>query len=733
MDGIGGAVSYNIDAYGGPYQDWTTVDTISAPESSPVTYTATVVAGGNSYSFRVAAVDDGGESAFSDPADPVETPNAAPASDYAYANGDPVTGTSTNISASASDDGDNGGNCDNGGSDVSYSWVVASTPDGGDAWFDDATSSGVYVTFTKAGDYSFTGTATDSQGLTDTAEVNVTVDQTLTSIVLSPDAANIAAGGSRRFNVTGIDQFGDEMVTEPTYSWSVASGDGSIDQYGLYTTPSGDSADATCSVSASSGDVVATASVGLRRGGTPVAVAAADSGSLFANDDSSSPPVNIGMQLDLYGTEFSQVYVNNNGNITVAAGTSAYTPSSALMSAYGAIIAPFFADVDTRQDHGTVAYGPTSVGSFAAWEVDWSDVGYYNQHGDLRNTFSLTLVNRSDVYTGDFDIIFSYGSLAWETGDASGGQNGFGGTPARAGYSNGSGVSGTYYELPGSGSHNGVVGMTGQHTYAIRNPEHLTTVALDMTVTDAADSLNHVTAIAEPDGNAAATIPDLYVAADSSGAAYIDLSGVFAMPNLSTSAAAQYVHLSVAPWNSNATTDDTYANLQGDGGLDDIALNTTGGTHDFTIIAWLDADRDTAYTGGIDPRRQIKVHVVSLTSVTVTDSDDATETATTTDSTVPEVTMVEDSNGQLCFSFSIGLSCGNVEAAEKQVSWVLTDPNGKTVAAGWGTDGVVPYKPGTDGIGDDDTFTVEYGRPKPRRTSCAAGENPGRRRGTLVV
>ena len=212
------------------------MDTISAPESSPVTYTATVVAGGNSYSFRVAAVDDGGESAYSDATDAVETPNAAPVFEYAFANSDPVTGTSVYLSASASDDGDNGGNCDNGGSDVSYSWEVTSTPDGGDAWLDDATSSGPCVTFTKAGDYSFTGTATDSQGLTDTAEVDVTVDQTLSQIVLSPDAAAVFFGESQQFAAAGIDQFGDGM-TATGLEWSIQSGDGSVSETGLYTAP----------------------------------------------------------------------------------------------------------------------------------------------------------------------------------------------------------------------------------------------------------------------------------------------------------------------------------------------------------------------------------------------------------------------------------------------------------------------------------------------------------------
>lgn len=52
---------------------------------------------------------------------------------------------------------------------------------------------------------------------------------------------------------------------------------------------------------------------------------------------------------------------------------------------------------------------------------------------------------------GDFIIIFNYNRIQWETGDASGGSNGFGGSSARAGFSSGSGTPGSFLELRGSG------------------------------------------------------------------------------------------------------------------------------------------------------------------------------------------------------------------------------------------------------------------------------------------
>ena len=52
--------------------------------------------------------------------------------------------------------------------------------------------------------------------------------------------------------------------------------------------------------------------------------------------------------------------------------------------------------VHMRVENGTVTYAATTVGGRPAWEADWNNVGYYNQHGDLRNTFSVTLVDRSE-------------------------------------------------------------------------------------------------------------------------------------------------------------------------------------------------------------------------------------------------------------------------------------------------------------------------------------------------
>jgi hypothetical protein len=72
-----------------------------------------------------------------------------------------------------------------------------------------------------------------------------------------------------------------------------------------------------------------------------------NSNAMFATDDGSTGLVNIGFTINFFGMNFSQLYVNNNGNVTFDSPLNEYTPFS-LTSTGQQIIAPFFADVDTR-------------------------------------------------------------------------------------------------------------------------------------------------------------------------------------------------------------------------------------------------------------------------------------------------------------------------------------------------------------------------------------------------
>ncbi len=120
------------------------------------------------------------------------------------------------------------------------------------------------------------------------------------------------------------------------------------------------------------------------------------------------------------------------------------------------MIAPFFADVDTYGLDGNadgtslVTYGTSPDGT--TFCVNWEDVGYFSGHVDKLNGVQLLITDRSASTgtPGAVRLTFNYDQVLWETGDASGGSNGFGGVPALAGYTDGSGTAGTWFQFPGS-------------------------------------------------------------------------------------------------------------------------------------------------------------------------------------------------------------------------------------------------------------------------------------------
>jgi PKD repeat protein len=91
------------------------------------------------------------------------------------------------------------------------------------------------ATFTKAGSYTFQVTVTDSYGVSSTQTVSVTVQQTLTSVSVSPATASIRVNGTQQFRATALDQFGNPLSVQPSFTWSIVSGPGKISNSGLYT------------------------------------------------------------------------------------------------------------------------------------------------------------------------------------------------------------------------------------------------------------------------------------------------------------------------------------------------------------------------------------------------------------------------------------------------------------------------------------------------------------------
>jgi hypothetical protein len=172
-----------------------------------------------------------------------------------------------------------------------------------------------------------------------------------------------------------------------------------------------------------------------------------DANTLPANDDGSTGSVNIGFTLNFFGTNYSNLFVNNNGNVTFDGPLSTFTPFS-LLSTSTPIIAAFFGDVDTRAaGSNPVTYGSGILSGHSAFAANYIHVGVFGEIS-IFNTFQLLLIDRTDTGLGNFDFEFNYNVINWETGTASGGSPlGLGGNSARAGYSNGIAAS---FEIPGS-------------------------------------------------------------------------------------------------------------------------------------------------------------------------------------------------------------------------------------------------------------------------------------------
>ncbi|MCB1623629.1 MAG: PEP-CTERM sorting domain-containing protein [Pseudomonadales bacterium] len=152
------------------------------------------------------------------------------------------------------------------------------------------------------------------------------------------------------------------------------------------------------------------------------------------NDDGSSGPIDLGFTLNFFGNDYTSFYANNNGNISFGNAISAYTPAGP-QGAAQPIISPFFGDVDTRGAASGLMNLRVMTDQII---VTWDHVGYYDEATNLLNTFQLVLRGPGySIPTGEGQIGFFYTTMQWETGDASGGVDGFGGTPAAVGFGDG--------------------------------------------------------------------------------------------------------------------------------------------------------------------------------------------------------------------------------------------------------------------------------------------------------
>lgn len=166
----------------------------------------------------------------------------------------PVVAKTTTLSVLGADDG--------GEPNLIYTW--AGSGPGSISYSVNGTNAAknTLVTFGKAGTYTFTVTALDAGGLTAKSSVSVTVNQTLTSITVSPPSGSIYNNNSQQFAATGFDQFGLSMSPQPVFTWTTDAGSvGGVNATGLYTAPA--NAIGSAVVRATSGSISNTANINV--------------------------------------------------------------------------------------------------------------------------------------------------------------------------------------------------------------------------------------------------------------------------------------------------------------------------------------------------------------------------------------------------------------------------------------------------------------------------------------
>ncbi len=157
----------------------------------------------------------------------------------------------------------------------------------------------------------------------------------------------------------------------------------------------------------------------------------------YRNDDGSTTVIPLGFNFCFYGTTYNSCFINNNGNISFGSSYTTFSSNSFPDPSF-VMIAPFWGDVDTRNTASGLPYFKKTA---TALIVKWDHVGYYNSLADKVNDFQLIITDGSDpILPNGNNVAFCYGDMQWTTGGASGGTNGFGGTPATVGVNKGDGV-----------------------------------------------------------------------------------------------------------------------------------------------------------------------------------------------------------------------------------------------------------------------------------------------------
>lgn len=191
----------------------------------------------------------------------------------------------------------------------------------------------------------------------------------------------------------------------------------------------------------------------------------------YRNDDGYTAAIALPFTFSLYGTDQSEVYINNNGNISFGGGFSSFVASGFPVANFP-MVAAYWADVDTRGLNSGLVYYRVGEHEMV---VRYNAVGYFANGDDLLNDFQIIISDgTSELVPAGQNISFCYGDMQWATSGS-----GFGGSPGNVGANAGDGVNAAqigFFQNSGNaydgayGENDGVDYLDNMNIYFSTNP-----------------------------------------------------------------------------------------------------------------------------------------------------------------------------------------------------------------------------------------------------------------------
>ena len=157
--------------------------------------------------------------------------------------------------------------------------------------------------------------------------------------------------------------------------------------------------------------------------------------------DDCSQKIELNFNFNFYGEEYKSLYINSNGNVSFGEDYVDYVPQAFCLNG-PKMIAPFFSDIDLSKG-GRINFYQAAEENYLI--INWIDVAYFgcDRPCDKKNSFQLILTDGevrkigSSILPYGTNVVFNYGDMQWTGGKASGGIEGFGGSPATVGVNSG--------------------------------------------------------------------------------------------------------------------------------------------------------------------------------------------------------------------------------------------------------------------------------------------------------